>query len=149
MAASSGGGVFAMLLGALMLVRSPLTGGGVSLGVALGATLPFALMTIVLMRLVLRSRRWAPQTGVEQLVHETGEVRTAIGGAGEAVRGLVFVHGELWRASSTQPIVAGAHVRVSRVDDHVMGRTDRRIVDVRRRDDMDTKGQLSLVVNGS
>ena len=110
------GGVFAMLLGALMLVRSPLTGGGVSLGVALGATLPFALMTVVLMRLVLRSRGWAPQTGVEQLVHETGEVRTTIGGAGEAARGLVFVHGELWRASSTQPIVAGAHVRVSRVD---------------------------------
>jgi membrane-bound serine protease (ClpP class) len=50
------------------------------------------------------------------LVHETGEVRTTIGGAGEAARGLVFVHGELWRASSTQPIVAGAHVRVSRVD---------------------------------
>ena len=30
------GGVVAMLLGALMLIRSPLTGAGVSLGVALG-----------------------------------------------------------------------------------------------------------------
>jgi membrane-bound serine protease (ClpP class) len=109
------GGVLAMLLGALLLVRSPLTGGGVSLGVAFGATLPFALLTVVLMRLVIRSRHWAPQTGVEQLVHETGEVRTTIGGGGEAA-GLVFVHGELWRAASTQPIVPGAHVRVSRVD---------------------------------
>jgi membrane-bound serine protease (ClpP class) len=109
------GGVLAMLLGALLLVRSPLTGGGVSLGVAFGATLPFALLTVVLMRLVIRSRHWAPQTGVEQLVHETGEVRTKIGGGGEAA-GLVFVHGELWRAASTQPIVPGAHVRVSRVD---------------------------------
>ena len=110
------GGVLAMLLGALMLVRSPLTGGGVSLGVAFGATLPFAALTVVLMRLVIRSRGWAPQTGVEQLVHETGEVRTTIGGADETARGLVFVHGELWRAASSQPIVAGAHVRVSRVD---------------------------------
>jgi len=35
------GGAIAMLLGALMLVRSPLTGAGVSMGVALGATVPF------------------------------------------------------------------------------------------------------------
>ena len=32
------GGVIAMLLGALMLIRSPMTGAGVSLGVALGVT---------------------------------------------------------------------------------------------------------------
>ncbi len=38
------GGVMAMLLGALMLIRSPLTGAGVSLGVALGVTLPCALV---------------------------------------------------------------------------------------------------------
>ena len=76
------GGVVAMLLGALMLVRSPLTGAGVSLGVALGATLPFAALTIVLMRLVLRSRSWMPQTGVEELVREVGEVREPIGAAG-------------------------------------------------------------------
>jgi membrane-bound serine protease (ClpP class) len=66
------------------------------------------------MRLVLRSRQWAPQTGVEQLLRETGEVRTPIGG--EAARGLVFVHGELWRAASTTPIAAGARVRVVTVD---------------------------------
>src|SRR5262249_2090333 len=35
------GGIVSMLLGALMLIRSPLTHAGVSLGVALGATLPF------------------------------------------------------------------------------------------------------------
>ena len=51
-----------MLLGAIMLIRSPLTGAGVSLGVALGVTLPFAGVTILLMRMVLRSRSWK-QTG--------------------------------------------------------------------------------------
>ena len=71
------GGVVAMLLGALMLVRSPMTGAGVSLGAALGATLPFAAITIVLMRLVLRSRAWQPQTGVEELVREVGTVTIA------------------------------------------------------------------------
>src|SRR5690242_726128 len=52
------GGIIAMLLGAFMLIRSPLTNAGVSFGVALGVTLPAAAVTIFLMRLVLRSRAW-------------------------------------------------------------------------------------------
>jgi membrane-bound serine protease (ClpP class) len=107
------GGVIAMLIGALMLIRSPLTGAGVGLGVALGATLPFAAIIIVLMRLVLRSRQWAPQTGVEQLVQEIGEVTEPVTVAGA---GLVFVRGELWRAVAPQPIDKGARVRIVRID---------------------------------
>ncbi len=111
------GGVVAMLLGALMLVRSPITAGGVSLGVAAGATLPFAALTILLMRLVLRSRAWRPQTGVEELLREIGEIREPIAaGSGPDSNGLVFVHGELWRAVSDEPIPRGTRVRVLRVD---------------------------------
>src|SRR5205085_110217 len=72
------GGVVAMLLGALMLVRSPLTHAGVSLGVAAGATVPFALITIFLMRLVLGSRSWKPSMGREQFVGTTAEVTAAL-----------------------------------------------------------------------
>jgi membrane-bound serine protease (ClpP class) len=111
------GGIVAMLLGALMLVRSPLTGAGVSLGVALGATLPFAAITIVLMRLVLRSRGWRAQTGVEEMVAEIGNVVTTIdGGADPSKRGIVRIHGELWQATSTGAIAVGTRVRVLRVD---------------------------------
>ena len=110
------GGIVAMLLGALMLVRSPLTGAGVGLDVALGATLPFAGLTVLLMRSVLRSRRWAPQMGVEQLVREVGQVAEPVGGGPNGNYGLVFVHGELWRARSAQPIPKGARVRVMSVD---------------------------------
>jgi membrane-bound serine protease (ClpP class) len=89
------GGVAAMLLGALMLVRSPITGGGVSLGVAVGATLPFAVITLVLMRLVLKSRALLPQTGVDRLMQEVGEVAEPIGGgsATDGRRGMVLVRG--------------------------------------------------------
>ena len=113
-----GGGVIAMFLGALMLVRSPITPGGVSIGVALGATVPFALLTILLMRLVIRSRSWVPQTGVEELKRELGVARSAIGGSGTANDrfGLVFVHGELWRADSRVAIPMGTRVRVVGVD---------------------------------
>jgi membrane-bound serine protease (ClpP class) len=109
------GGAVAMLLGALLLVRSPLTGAGVSLGVALGATLPFAAIAIGLMRLVLKSRAWEPQTGVEHLVHEVGRVTQAID-ARESNRGMVLVHGELWQATSGRAIAEGTRVRVLRVD---------------------------------
>jgi membrane-bound serine protease (ClpP class) len=105
------GGVVAMLLGALMLIRSPLTGAGVSLGVALGVTLPFAVLTIILMRLVLRSRRWKQAAGIEQLVESAGEVTEPIDG-----RGMVRVHGELWRAVAPEKLPKGARVRVVSVD---------------------------------
>jgi membrane-bound serine protease (ClpP class) len=111
------GGIIAMLLGALMLVRSPLTGEGVSLGVALGATLPFAFIAIGLMRLVLRARAWRPQTGVEELLREIGTVTTPIDGSEPVVkRGMVRVHGELWQATAGRPIRQGTQVRVLRVD---------------------------------
>jgi membrane-bound serine protease (ClpP class) len=109
------GGVVAMLLGALILVRSPMTGAGVSLGVALGATLPFAAMAIMLMRLVLRSRAWTPQTGVEELLREIGTTTAAIEG-GTSSHGMVRVHGELWQATSAGTIPVGTRVRVLRVD---------------------------------
>ena len=112
------GGVVAMLLGALMLIRSPLTGAGVSLGVALGVTLPFAFVTIFLMRLVLRSRSWKQAAGLEQLIGAAGEVTDALEARGpdQSGRGMVLVHGELWRAVSREEIPKGARVRVVEVD---------------------------------
>lgn len=108
------GGIVAMLIGALMLIRSPITGAGVSLGVALGVTMPFALVTIFLMRLVLRSRSWKQTTGREQLAGTTAEVTEAISApAGDgAFAGMVRMHGELWRAVASQAIPAGTRVRV-------------------------------------
>jgi len=112
------GGIVAMLLGALMLVRSPLTHAGVSLGVAFGATVPFALLTILLMRLVLRSRSWKPKTGLEQLVNSPGEVTEPLvrQADSEIFQGMVRLHGELWRAVAREEIPAGAQVRVTRIE---------------------------------
>ena len=96
-----------------MLVRSPLTGMGVSLGAALGVAIPCAIIMIVLMRLVMQSRRWKLSTGREQLSGEIGEVTEAVG-AGD-LPGMIFVHGERWRAEAKTAIPRGAHVRVRRV----------------------------------
>jgi len=107
------GGVVSMLLGAMFLIRSPLTPGGVSLGVALAVTLPFALLTVFLMRLVLRSRSWKNQTGPEEMIGARGTVVTPLPGGEE---GMIRVHGELWRAISNQPVPEGKAVRVTKID---------------------------------
>ncbi len=110
------GGVVAMLLGALLLIRSPLTGAGVSLIVAVGATAPAAALTIILMRLVLGSRAWKQTTGVERLVGAAAEVTEALQApVADGFTGMVRLNGELWRAVAPQAIPAGDRVRVLRV----------------------------------
>jgi membrane-bound serine protease (ClpP class) len=107
------GGIVSMLLGAMFLIRSPLTPGGVSFGVALATTLPFAVLTVFLMRLVLKSRKWRTATGKEELLGSEGIVTSALSANGE---GMVRVHGELWRATSKENLPEGARVRVRHVD---------------------------------
>jgi len=107
------GGIVSMLLGAIFLIRSPLTPGGVSLGVALGVTLPVAILTVFLMRLVLKSRGWKTATGKEEMLGAEGVVTSALSSQGE---GMVRVHGELWRAAAASPVPEGALVRVTRVE---------------------------------
>jgi membrane-bound serine protease (ClpP class) len=107
------GGIISMLLGAMFLIRSPLTPGGVSLGVALAVTLPFAVLTVFLMRLVLRSRSWKNQTGREEMIGAQGTVVTELPVGSE---GMIRIHGELWRAISNQPVPEGKPVRVVKMD---------------------------------
>lgn len=110
------GGVVSMILGALMLVKSPMTGMGVSLGTALGVAIPFAVIVIILMKAVLRSRSWKPATGREELLGEEGEVTEPVDP--DTRTGMVRIHGELWRAAAQpgQKIPQGAHVKVRAVD---------------------------------
>ncbi len=91
------GGIVSMILGATFLVRSPLTPGGVSLGVALAVTLPFAFITMFLMQLVLKSRSWKSATGREELLASQGVVTSAIP---EGAEGMIRVHGDVERRVS-------------------------------------------------
>ena len=107
------GGVVSMFLGAIFLIRSPLTSGGVSIGVALAGTVPFGVLAVVLMRLVLRSRQWKTATGKEELIGSHGVAMAQLPAGGV---GMVRVHGELWSAESAQPVQEGETVRVLRVE---------------------------------
>ncbi len=106
-------GAVAMFVGAMILIKSPWTGAGVSAQVALGATVPFALISIFLMQLVIRTQRLKPATGMEQMLGTVGEVTEAIA---PEVPGQVALLGEIWRAVSAQAIEKGSMVMVVRVD---------------------------------
>src|ERR1700745_3459521 len=105
-------GVIAMVFGAIFLIKSPLTTGGVSLGMAVAVTLPFAGISVFLMRLVLRSRRWKPAAGAEELLSEQG---VAVFGLKRGEEGMIRIHGETWRAVSAEDVAAGAPVRVRKI----------------------------------
>jgi membrane-bound serine protease (ClpP class) len=107
------GGIVSMLLGAMFLIRSPLTGFGVSLFVSLAVTVPFAIITVFLMRLVLRSRKWKSAVGKEELLGEQGIVVEPLQAG---IEGMIRIHGELWRAISTEPLQSGSTVKVVRID---------------------------------
>ncbi len=106
------GGVIAMIFGAIFLIRSPLTAGGVSLGTAIAVTLPFAVISVFLMRLVLRSRKWKQAVGAEEMLGEQG---IAISGLNGGVEGMVRIHGEIWRAVAEHDVPAGAAVLVRKI----------------------------------
>jgi len=107
------GGVIAMIFGAIFLIRSPLTSGGVSLGMALAVTFPFAAISVFLMRLVLRSRKWKQAAGIEELLGEKG---IATAGLAAGVEGMIRIHGESWRAVAQRSVAAGEAVRVQKVE---------------------------------
>ena len=107
------GGVVSMILGALMLINTRLPGGSITLATALSVTIPFGAITIFLLRLVLRSRRLKVSTGGAGLIDEIGTVQRAEVQEGKIK---IYVRGELWDAVTSQPVLAGAHVRVKALD---------------------------------
>ncbi len=103
------GGAVAVGLGLWLLFPGDVPG----LRVPLGALVPIFLTMVGVIGfvtwLVARTHRLRPTTGAEGLVGAEGETTSAL-----APEGTVFVHGEIWRARSAEPLPAGVPVRVLR-----------------------------------
>lgn len=107
------GGAVCMVLGAVMLVDSPLPEMRIHWATAIAVALPFAAITAVLISLVVRARRNKVVTGEEGMIGQVGSAVTELAPAGK-----VFVHGEYWNAVTPgpAPTPAGAPVRVTAID---------------------------------
>lgn len=101
------GGIVCLLLGSLMLFESPHSFLRVSVSVVLPFVLAAAGLTLFLGGAVLRAHRRKVSTGVEGLI---GEIGTAEG------TDQIFVHGEVWKAMSAEPLRKGDRVEVTGID---------------------------------
>ncbi len=103
-------GAVSFIFGALLLFDPAGDAYQVSLPVAIAIAATFVLLIGFALAKALKARRAKPKTGQEELLGETGTVRDAL-----SPEGLVFVHGEIWRARSStgETIAAGTPVRVS------------------------------------
>jgi len=106
-------GAVAFVIGSLMLFDPAGESYQVSLQVALGVAATMALMVGLVVAKLVQVRRAEVVTGQEELIGQVGIVRQELDPVG-----LVFVHGELWRATTDRgPIGAGRQVRVEGLDD--------------------------------
>ncbi len=115
------GGIALLTLGGLFLVDGPIPEMRVHLTTALAVSIPLGLITAFLMTLGLRARRNKVVTGRQGMIGEIGVAQSPLSPAGK-----VFVHGELWNATSPVPIPAGEQVVVRQIDGLTL-RVDRHI----------------------
>jgi membrane-bound serine protease (ClpP class) len=105
------GGIVAMVLGAMILIKSPWPEARIHLSTALSVTLPLAGITIILLRFAIAAKRRKAVTGEAGMIGLKGVAHTDLDPEGS-----VIVHGELWRARASGRIPQGTRVRVREIE---------------------------------
>lgn len=105
------GGVVAMLIGSVMLIKSDAEFFQISWAVILPVITLASVFTLLVIGTGINALRRRPATGREEMVGLVGIARTAL-----APDGQLAVRGELWEAVSEQPVSAGDQVEVTAVD---------------------------------
>ncbi len=105
------GGIISLILGSIMLFEN--------MRVSLKLMAPTIALVggffVIVATLAFRAYRSKPKSGMEGLIGEVGTVKQRID-----PEGLVFVHGEYWRAVSPEPIDEGEKVRVENMEGLVL-----------------------------
>lgn len=104
------GGIAAMIIGSLMLIKAPIDELRPSLRFILPVAIGVSLIVLFLLTLVFRAHARRSFSGREGMIGETGTARTDL-----APTGKVFVHGELWTAEAEETVRAGEKVKVIEV----------------------------------
>lgn len=107
------GGLTSMVLGALMLVDSPMPEMQLGLPFVFASMLGLAAIVVFLVRLAVRAQLARSVTGTAGMVNQIGRALTAIEPGGT---GRVSTFGEIWTATAAEPILEGDTVQVTAVD---------------------------------
>ncbi|HEX9652858.1 MAG TPA: nodulation protein NfeD [bacterium] len=109
------GGILSMILGSLMLIEQPPDNFqpviSISLSLIISVVIITAAFFIFAFGMAFKTHRKKVTTGIEGMIGETGMAQTSINPDGR-----VTVHGEIWSASSSQPIKKGERIRVVSVE---------------------------------
>ena len=100
------GGIVSLTLGSIMLFEDV----GVSLRLMAPTIVLIGGFFVIVSTLAFRAYHSKPQSGIEGLIGEVGIVQKPID-----PEGLVFVHGEYWRATSSEKLEPGEMVAVEEV----------------------------------
>jgi membrane-bound serine protease (ClpP class) len=103
------GGVTAVFFGSLMLIDSPLPELQIGLRMIIPITLSVSAIILFLVQLAIKAQKQRAVTGPAGMLDEVGDALTSIDPGGV---GRVRTHGEIWTATSEEPIAAGARVQV-------------------------------------
>jgi membrane-bound serine protease (ClpP class) len=100
-------GIVCLMFGTLTLVAAPIPEMRINPWVAIAVSLGFGGITVFLVRLAMRARRLKARLGADALVGSAASAMEAL-----APEGHVLVEGEIWNAVATEPVAAGARLRV-------------------------------------
>jgi len=105
------GGVICLTLGSIMLFNTGTTGLRVSWSVLIPAVLVISGFFVTVAFLAVRAHMAKPRTGYQGLIGEIAVAKESL-----APEGKVFVHGELWNATSDDIVPVGSRVEVIGVE---------------------------------
>ena len=94
-----------------MLIDAPIPEMRIAFRVIATIITLIALTMATLLYMVISLHRTKPVTGAQGLLQEIGTAQTDINPEGQ-----IYIHGEIWRAVSPQPISKGEKVRIRSVD---------------------------------
>jgi membrane-bound serine protease (ClpP class) len=100
-------GILCLVFGTLTLIAAPIPELRIRPWVAIGVSLGFGSITVLLVRLAWRARRLKARLGVDALVGSAASAMEAL-----APEGHVLVEGEIWNAVASEPVPAGTRLRV-------------------------------------
>ncbi|MDE3188591.1 MAG: nodulation protein NfeD [Acidobacteriota bacterium] len=108
-------GIVCLTFGTLTLVAAPVPEMGINPWVAIGVSAGFGGITVFLVRLAVRARRMKAKLGADAMVGRAASAMEAL-----TPEGHVLVEGEIWRAVASEPVAAGAHLRVVGHEDYLL-----------------------------
>ena len=100
-------GIVCLTFGTLTLVAAPVPELAINPFVAIAVSAGFGGITVFLVRLVVRARRRKARLGATAMVGSRATAMEPL-----TPEGHVVVEGEIWRAVASEPVVAGAPLRV-------------------------------------